>query len=130
MHYYHHNGANLVSFEPQTAFGPEIAPVTEGHLFFLVHGDPVLGRGHFKVTHPGQLTNPHGLENLDASRLETPAVDTAVAAAIAEGRLSCVNMDRENWENVLSWNPGTKKKRVNMLAIGDVGSTLLTGLKL
>ena len=130
MHYYHHNGANLVSFDALTAFGPEIAPVTEGQLFFLVHGDAKLGRGSFKVTHPGQLTNPHGLENLDASRLETPEVDEAVSVAIAEGRLTCVNMDRDNWEKVLSWNPGTKKKRVNMLAIGDVGSTLLTGLKL
>ena len=130
MYYYHHNGANLVSFAPQTAFGPEIAPVTEGQLFFLVHGDAKLGRGSFKVTHPGQLTNPHGLENLDASRLETPEVDEAVSAAIAEGRLTCVNMDRDNWEKVLTWNPGKAKKRVNMLAIGDVGSTLLTGLKL
>jgi len=130
MHYYHHNGANLVSFEAQTAFGPEISPVTEGQLFFLVHGDPMLGRGHFKVTHPGQLLNPHGLETLDASRLESPEVDEAVSAAISEGRLSCVNMDREGWENVLTWNPGKAKKRINMLAIGDVGSTLLTGLKL
>ena len=71
MHYYHHNGANLVSFQSQTSFGPEIAPVTEGHLFFLVHGDAKLGRGSFKVTHPGQLTNPHGLENMDASRRPT-----------------------------------------------------------
>ena len=130
MHYYHHNGANLVSFETQTAFGPEISPVTEGQLFFLVHGDPMLGRGHFKVTHPGQLVNPHGLETLDAARLETPEVDEPVSAAIAEGRLSCVNMDRVGWENVLTWRPGKAKKRVNMLAIGDVGSTLLTGLKL
>ena len=126
MYYYHHNGAVLASFEPQTAFGPEISAPAAGHIFFLVHGDPVLGRGHFKVAHPGQLVNPHGLENMDASRLTTPEVD----AAIAEGRLSAVNMDRANWEDVLTWNPGTKKKRVNMLAIGDVGSTLLTGLKL
>jgi len=130
MHYYRHNGTNLVSFEAQTAFGPEISPVMEGHLFFLVHGDARLGRGCFKVTHPGQLVNPHGLETLDASRLDTPEVDAAVSAAIAEGRLTCVNTDRADWENVLSWNPGSRKKRINMLAIGDVGSTLLTGLKL
>ncbi len=130
MYYYHHNGANLVSFEAHSAFGPEIAPVAEGQLFFLVHGDPMLGRGHFKVTHPGQLLNPHGLEVLDASRLEAPQLDEAVSAAMAEGRLTAVNMDRAGWENVLTWNPGKGKKRINMLAIGDVGSTLLTGLKL
>ena len=130
MYYYRHNGAVLASFEPQTAFGPEISAPTSGQIFFLVHGDPMLGRGHFKVAHPGQLANPHGLENLDASRLTAPEVDESISAAITEGRLSAVNMDRANWEEVLTWNPGTKKKRVNMLAIGDVGSTLLTGLKL
>ena len=53
-----------------------------------------------------------------------------MAAALAEGRLTAVNVDRTGWEDVLTWNPGRAKKRVNMLAIGDVGSTLLTGLKL
>ena len=130
MYYYHHKGAVLASFEPQSAFGPEISPAADSRIFFLVHGDAKLGRGSFKVSHPGQLTNPHGLENLDASRLESPEVDEAVAAAIAEGRLTAVNVDRIGWEKVLTWNPGKAKKRVNMLAIGDVGSTLLTGLKL
>ena len=44
MHYYHHNGANLVSFESHDCYGAEIAPVTDGHLFFLVHGDSDLSR--------------------------------------------------------------------------------------
>ena len=130
MFYYHYNGANLVSLEPQDRFGPEIAPVTEGQLFAPVAGDPVLGRGYFKVTHPGQLVNPHGLEVLDASRLEQVEVDEAVAAAVAEGRLTAVNVGRVDWQEVLTLKPSTAKKRVNILAIGDVGSTLLTGLKL
>jgi len=130
MHYYHHNGANLVSFDSHNTFGPEISPVTEGRLFFLIHGDPILGRSSFKVTHPGQLMAPHGLENLDASRLPEVQVDEALSAAIAQGRLTAVNMDRPGWEELLTLAPSKTKKRVNMLAIGDVGSTLLTGLKL
>ena len=130
MFYYNYNGANLVSLSPMEGFGPEIAPVTEGQLFAPVAGDPVLGRGHFKVAHPGQLADPHGLAVLDASRLENVEVDEATAAAIAEGRLTAVNTGRIDWEKVLSLKPTTAKKRVNILAIGDVGSTLLTGLKL
>jgi len=130
MYYYHYNGANLVSCEAQTAFGAPVLPVTEGHLFFLIHGDPVLGRGSFKVTHAGQLAAPHGLEVLDASRLPSLEVDEAVAAAIADGRLTAVNTGRGDWEDVLTAAPSSARKRVNMLAIGDVGSTLLTGLKL
>ncbi len=130
MYYYHDQGHNLVSLTPVAGLGPEAAPPAEGPLFALVPGDPVLGRGSFKVTHPGQLAAPHGLEVLDASRLPSPELDSTLHAAIAEGRLTAVNTGREGWKQVLSLTPNRGKKRVNILAIGDVGSTLLTGLKL
>ena len=100
-----------------------------GHIFYLVDGDPVLGRGSFRANHPGQLTDPHSLNVLDASRLPSVALDDKLSAAIAEGRLTVVNRSRPNWERALE-PPKTGKKQVNILAIGDVGSTLLTGLKL
>lgn len=131
MYYYNCKGTNLASFEPlPERFGPQTAPLDGAPLFALIHGDPILGRGNFRVTHPGQLERPHGLEVLDASRLPSPELDTPVAAALAHGQLTAVNMDRPNWEDMLSVRPNTGKKRVNILAIGDVGSTLLTGLKL
>ena len=130
MYYYNFKGANLVSLTPAEGFGGEISPVTEGPLYALVGGDPVLGRGSFKVAHPGQLKAGHSLESLDASRLPEVDVDEAVCAAIREGRLTAVNQNRAGWEQVLSLTPNRDKKRVNILAIGDVGSTLLTGLKL
>ena len=130
MYYYHKQGHNLVSLTPVPGLGPETAPPAGGSLFALVPGDPVLGRGSFKVNHPGQLADPHGLEVLDASRLPSPELDSTLHAAIAEGRLTAVNTGREGWKQVLSLTPNRGKKRVNILAIGDVGSTLLTGLKL
>ena len=51
------------------------------------------------------------------------------SAALAEGWLAVVNRGRANWERALE-PPKPGKKRVHILAIGDVGSTLLTGLKL
>jgi len=131
MYYYNSKGINLVSPEPlPERFGNETAPLDGAPMYILVHGDPILGRGSFRVTHPGQLANPHGLEVLDASRLSSPELDAPVATALARGHLTAVNMDRPNWEDVLTVKPSTAKKRVNILAIGDVGSTLLTGLKL
>ena len=130
MYYYRYQDHNLVSLSPVEGFGPELPPVTDGPLYTLVGGDPVLGRGCFKVSHPGQLEAGQGLESLDASRLPDTQVDAAVSAAIQEGRLTAVNQNRPGWEAVLSTTPETGKKRVNILAIGDVGSTLLTGLKL
>ena len=130
MYYYNYKNANLVSLSPLEGFGPETVPATAGRLFAPVAGDPVLGRGSFRVSHPGQLAAPHGLENLDASRLPQVEVDEAASAAIAEGRLTAVNTGRAGWEALLSAAPKAGKKRLNLLAIGDVGSTLLTGLKL
>ena len=131
MYYYSCNNANWVSITPLEGFGPETAPARGGRLFAAVPGDPVLGRGSFKVTHPGQLTGTgHGLESLDASRLSRREVDGTVERAIAEGRVTAVNISRPGWERTLDRSPKADKKRVNILAIGDVGSTLLTGLKL
>ena len=100
-----------------------------GHIYYPVDGDPVLGRGSFKANHAGQLIDPHSLNVLDASRLPRVKLDETLGAALAEGRLTVVNRSRPNWERAME-PPKAGKKRVNILAIGDVGSTLLTGLKL
>lgn len=131
MYYYNHQGVNFVSVEPLEGFGPEVEPAQNWRLFAAVPGDPALGRGVFKVADPGQLTGAgHGLEALDASRLPRVEVDERVARAMEEGRLTAINTTRPGWENILRWSPNPGKKRVNIVAIGDVGSTLLTGLKL
>ena len=131
MYYYDINGAALASLTPLEGFGPEVEPTQNWRLFAAVPGGPVLGRGCFKVNHPGQLTGAgHGLDALDQSRLPQVQVDEWTARAIEDGRLTAVNTARPGWEDLLHWSPGPGKKRVNILAIGDVGSTLLTGLKL
>ena len=133
MYYYNYNGAALVSLVPLEGFGPEVEPSSGWRLFAAVPGDPVLGRGSFKVTHPGQLLAGHGLEVLDTSRLPDfdsgPAsavlgdgttipleLDENVRQAIDDGRLTAVNTARPGWEELLKWSPGSGKKRVNILA--------------
>ena len=82
------------------------------------------------MNHPGQLAAPHGLAVLDASRLPAVELDAPARAALEAGQLTAVNVDRPGWEALLSAAPKAGKKRLHLLAIGDVGSTLLTGLKL
>lgn len=130
FYYYEKEGILLASFRSDLSL-PAGDPATlgGGPVVFLLQGDPILGRDRFKVGHPGQLLSPHGLAVLDGSRLPQLQLDDVLSAALAQGRLSAVNMDRPGWARALSpHRPG--KKRVNVLAIGDVGSTLLTGLKL
>lgn len=146
MYYYNVKGATLASLVPLEGFGPQTEPTNSWRMFAAVPGDPVLGRGAFKVSHPGQLLAGHGLETLDASRLpsfddgSTSAVvngqvvplelDETVRQAIADGRLTALNTARPGWEETIRRSFRSGKQRVNILAIGDVGSTLLTGLKL
>jgi len=128
--YYSVHGHTLCSFQHALPFPAMERPAANFPLSFLVEGDPVLGRGSFRVNHPGQLLSPHGLEVLDASRLPDVTLDAPLAQALEHGQLTAVNYSRPQWEACLPalFKPG--KKRVNILAIGDVGSTLLMGLKL
>ena len=130
MFYYYEKEGEILASDRGDLPWPKAEPAPGAPIWYLIEGDPVLGRGSFRVSHPGQLKAPHGLEVLDASRLPQVEVDGACSAAIQEGRLTAVNMNRPGWEALLDLQPSPKKKRVNVLAIGDVGSTLLTGLKL
>ena len=78
MYYYNVNGATLVSLIPLEGLGPEAEPSNSWRLFAAVSGDPMLGRGSFRVAHPGQLLAGHGLEVLDASAC--PVLATAPPA--------------------------------------------------
>ena len=88
MYYYNVNGATLASLVPLEGFGPQTEPANSWRMFAAVPGDPVLGRGSFKVTHPGQLLAGHGLEGLDASRLPE-----AVILPLCPDKGTCLHYD-------------------------------------
>ena len=129
FYYYEKDGKILASDHSDLPYAPG-TPRAGEPIYYLVEGDPILGRGSFKVTAPGQLLAPHSLEVLDESRLPQLELDGALSAALEAGQLTAVNTGRMGWESILTAAPNTGKKRVHILAIGDVGSTLLTGLKL
>lgn len=129
FYYYEKDGKILASDRSDLPYTPG-TPRAGEPIYYLVEGDPILGRGSFKVNAPGQLLAPHSLEVLDASRLPQLELDAPLASALEAGQLTAVNTARLGWESILTSTPNTGKKRVHILAIGDVGSTLLTGLKL
>ena len=129
FYYYEKDGKILASDRSDLPYTPG-TPRAGEPISSLVEGAPILGRGSFKVNAPGQLLAPHSLEVLDESRLPTLELDEALSAALEAGQLTAVNTGRMGWESILTAAPNTGKKRVHILAIGDVGSTLLTGLKL
>ena len=129
FYYYEKDGKILASDRSDLPYTPG-TPHAGEPIYYLVEGDPILGRGSFKVNAPGQLLAPHSLEVLDESRLPTLELDEALSAALEAGQLTAVNTGRMGWESILTAAPNTGKKRVHILAIGDVGSTIAMGLKL
>ena len=128
--YYYTDGVHVfcshldsLPFRPLPAL-PEGEAVT-----YLFRRPPLQGRDAFAVSHPRLLTDREGVETLTDAWPEAPA-DAALRAAVAAERVSAVNLEHPAWQSLLSPLLPGGKKRVHLLALGDVGSTLLTGLRL
>ena len=112
MFYYYEKEGEILASDRGDLPWPKAEPAPGAPIWYLIEGDPVLGRGSFRVSHPGQLKAPHGLEVLDASRLPDVPLDATLSAALEAGRLTAVNIGRPGWESVLSQARGGGKKRV------------------
>ena len=130
MYWYTVNEKTAASYAPELPLPPAEPGVPE---LFLVRGDPALRPAAWRVTDPRQLTAERAdVTWLDPRRMgDGPELPEAVSAAIAAGRLTGVNLRHPRWRRALDFTaPRPEKKRVHLLAVGDVGGTLLTALKL
>lgn len=95
-------------------------------------------KGFCRLTHFGQLGEVEGLFCFDSNALEEKSqgiseeVKEKYRMDIEQGNATIVNL---NWGTLEQWKkrlekPQQEKKRVHLLALGDVGSTVLTALKL
>ena len=127
MRYYDCGGYPLCSREvlalPALHALPEV-----GEVLFGFHRTPGAGRDTFPVTAPSLLTAEEGVSTLVTA--EEPETDPALAAVIAAGRVRAVNLAHPRQEELLPPLRRRERVRVNLLALGDVGSTLLMGLRL
>ncbi len=108
--------------------GPE--PISS---LFLSRWDPALGPAALRLTDPRQLTGAApDAAWLDPARLSPgPEPISPPLAAAADRGLTAVNLGHPRWREALTFSaPRSEKKRVHLLAVGDVGGTLLTALKL
>ncbi|WP_300754733.1 lactate dehydrogenase [uncultured Oscillibacter sp.] len=106
--------------------------ITE-RILYKSERDPALAPAAWRVTDPRQLSGEAaGAARLDPRRLgEAPALTEKQRAALAAGRLTAVNALHPRHEAALDFvTPRPGKKRVHLLAVGDVGSALLLALKL
>ena len=127
MRYYDCGGYPLCSREVLAL--PALHALPEaGEVLFGFHRTPGAGRDTFPVTAPSLLTAEEGVSTLVTA--EEPETDPALAAAIAAGRVRALNLAHPRQEELLPPLRRRERVRVNLLALGDVGSTLLMGLRL
>ena len=113
-------------------------PAAGTTLTWLFTGEPGSRRASFLVNHPAELfMEKEDVSWLNTNRLNASAYDgqtrelpADLLAQLDAGTLRAVNASHPKFEEILAYKPKEGKKRVHVLAIGDVGSTLLTGLHL
>lgn len=98
---------------------------------FLTDRDPREGRSSWRLTDSRQAFSPEDVRWLDSRRLEGPALPRETEEMLLAGPVQAVNIRHPKWREAAGFCvPRAGKKRVHLLAVGDVGGTLLTALKL
>ena len=128
MRYYREGGYTLCSREKLPLQEADGLP-REGEVIFLLRRGLLAGRETFPVTDPALLTEQEGVQTLCTGKSEED-IPAELEAAIRAGRVRAVNMGHPRWRELLKLPARKEKYRVNLLALGDVGSTLLLGLRL
>lgn len=127
-HYYTYDGHTLCSPVPLPY--PEISALPEtGEVLWVFHRPPLSGRDTFPVTDPAQLTEREGVASLCAAP-GPEGLPRELTNAIRAGRVRAMNLAHPRFEELMAPLTRPEKVRVNLLALGDVGSTLLMGLRL
>lgn len=128
MYYYAYRGRLAASPLPDLPLPKAEAGIPA--LFFTAD-DPCRGRTVWRPTAPHHLTAPASAAWLDRTVGTAATLPQPVCSALEAGTLTAVNVRHPRWETALEHlTPKSGKKRVHLLAVGDVGGTLLTALKL
>ncbi len=130
MTYYLYKNKYLFSAEDKYDY-PRVdnIPVSVDELYFLYEHDRSFSKASYAVADASDLFRPE--ESIDSLILnETKEIiPENIKRLIDDRKVKAVNTCYEDYEKRFCFS-GNKKKKVNLLALGDVGSTLLTGLKL
>ena len=134
MYYYRYHDQLFASLLPNLPLEAAEMPAAQVPVVFLVSRDPQHSLAAYCVSSSRQLTAAEeDVTWLDPNRMsvEIPTLSRRIQRRISTRTLRAVNIQHPKWQSILE-PPGTHaaKCRVNLLAVGDVGGTLLTALKL
>lgn len=129
MGYYQYNNHVFYTEEPRP-WQKLDRPPESGEVVYLFRRPPLTGRETFAVSSPALLTAAEGVETLCSREDAAPGIPAELLAAIRDRRVRAVNGAHPRWEELLDMKKASAKRRVHLLALGDVGSTLAIGLRL
>lgn len=102
----------------------------KGMIYALNKLSPEYSRRSFSVSHENFLfLKEENLDLLVNPKNSNINVPQWIKIAIDNNRVTSLNTLYPNWQDVLTYIEPTKW-RINVVGLGDIGSTLLTGLKL
>ncbi len=101
-------------------------------VLYLIKRDPSVSKAGFCVIHSGQLTGEEGVHWLNKNALKDVPLPKRDLEFIKAGRARAVNISHPAAKALMEEceNKPAQKKRLHILALGDVGATLLLGLRL
>lgn len=132
MYYYQESGRRYASSLPGLPLPQAAQPGPDEPLTVLFDAPPEDRRSAFCVTDPRQLTAPESVAWLDPDRIGGPSPELSpdLLRRIGQRTLRAVNLRHPRWRDAAAFSLRSGRKRVHLLAVGDVGGTMLIGLKL
>ncbi|NYB75218.1 lactate dehydrogenase [Sedimentibacter hydroxybenzoicus DSM 7310] len=130
FYYYLYKNKYLFSIEDKYNYTKvKNIPLHIDELYFLYESDKNASKGSYAVSETTDLFNYE--ESIELLKLKgsEEIIPENIKQLIDRRKIKAVNTSYENYEERFCFAE-SKKKTVNILALGDVGSTLLTGLKL
>ena len=129
FHHYTLGGRHLVS-ETAGLPLPAAPECWDGQLIWHYNREGA-GRTAFRPSHAAQVTATENVTYLDPARLGAADLPAELVQAVAEGRVTAVNGSHSRWQEAIAFtDKQAARRRLHLLAVGDVGGTVLTGLKL
>jgi hypothetical protein len=135
MFYYLIHNRLVVSLEPLNQFkeiGETQAKTIPGKVYFAYRKDPERFRRSFALTDISLVFLEEEGINLLVSpeKVNDYPIAPWIRKRINDGLATAVNIAYPNWQNVLINKLPDDQWRINIIGLGDVGGTLLSGLRL
>ncbi|WP_251860436.1 lactate dehydrogenase [Clostridium sp. Marseille-Q2269] len=133
LFYYIYKNNIIISKEKENLkeITEEEASSYNGLMYFLIDINKNNSRRTFLITNSSMLFIKNENLNILIKRDSLIEIPQFIKKSIEEKKLIGINKNCENLENAINFNPCSNKKwKINIVGLGDVGGTLITGLRL